>query len=204
MSEEIKAPEQNAAQEQKPEASEPQLSPRRRSALVTYLAILFAIAFLFVAVMMVAETKRLKTMNQELQNDSQKNAASLTSNINALQEENKTLSERNKVLSSQIEELNTTVLNAEAEKAALQGKVDQLTEEAAAKDAERESMEAEILELSKKAEDAVKVSELLHQALAADEDGDLDQVRELLDQIEPLKELLSETEQELYKELKIA
>lgn len=204
MSEEIKAPEQNAAQEQKPEVSEPQLSPRRRSALVTYLAILFAIAFLFVAVMMVAETKRLKTMNQELQNDSQKNAASLTSNINALQEENKTLSERNKVLSSQIEELNTTVLNAEAEKAALQGKVDQLTEEAAAKDAERESMEAEILELSRKAEDAVKVSELLHQALAADEDGDLDQVRELLDQIEPLKELLSETEQELYEELKIA
>ena len=42
-----------------------QLSPRRRTALVTYLSILFAAAFLFVAIMMVVETKRLKTMNQE-------------------------------------------------------------------------------------------------------------------------------------------
>lgn len=203
MSEETKAPEQNAAPEQpeqKP-AAEPQLSPRRRSALVTYLAILFAVAFLFVAVMMVAETKRLKTMNQELQHDSQKNAASLTSNINALQEENQALSAENEKLSARIAELEDAAKQAaetaEAEKAALQTQL-----ETAA--AEQARLEQELETANQRAQDAIEVSELLHRALAADEDGDLDQVRELLDQIEPLKELLSETEQELYEELKIA
>lgn len=203
MSEEIKVPEQSPAPEQpeqKP-AAEPQLSPRRRTALVTYLAILFAVAFLFVAIMMVAETKRLKTMNQELQHDSQKNAASLTSNINALQEENQKLSEENGKLSARITELEDAARQAaqtaETEKAELQARL-----ESAA--AEQARLQQELEAASQKALDAVEVSELLHQALAADEAGELEELQSLLSQIEPLKELLSETEQELFEELKIA
>ena len=199
MSEEAKRTEQP---EQKPEGpTEPQLSPRRRSALVTYLAILFAVAFLFVALMMVFETRRLKTMNQELQDNSQKNAATLTNNINALQEENRNLSGQNEALQTRLSELEAA---AEAEQSALRAEIEGLTEAAAAKESEREALEAQVAELTQKAEDAVRVSELLHQALAADEAGELEELQSLLEEIEGLQELLSETEQEIYEELKIA
>ena len=183
---------------------EQQLSPRRRTALVTYLAILFAVAFLFVAVMMVAETKRLKTMNQELQHDSQKNAATLTNNINALQEENQKLSKENTELTKQIETLRM-------EASTQNGVLDQLREQLDAAVAGEEQLRGELETLRKEAEtekqktqDAVRVSELLHQAMAADEDGNLEDLKELLSQIEPLEELLSDTEREIYEELKIA
>ena len=183
---------------------EQQLSPRRRTALVTYLAILFAVAFLFVAVMMVAETKRLKTMNQELQHDSQKNAATLTNNINALQEENQKLSKENTELTKQIETLRM-------EASTQNGVLDQLREQLDAAVAEEEQLRGELETLREEAEtekqktqDAVRVSELLHQAMAADEDGNLEDLKELLSQIEPLEELLSDTEREIYEELKIA
>lgn len=197
------------AAEQVPEkpAAE-QLSPRRRTALVTYLAILFAVAFLFVALMMVFEAKRLKTMNQELQDSSQKTSASLTSNINALQDENQKLSERNEALSARIGELEEAAAAAETEQAGLRAEIDRLNEEAAAKEEERlaeaEALRGEINVLLQQAQDAVTVSELLHQAMAADEEGDLGKLQALLDQIEPLEDMLSETEREIYEELKIA
>ena len=185
-----------------------QLSPRRRTALVMYLAILFAAAFLFVALMMVFEAKKLKTMNQELQDSSQKNAASLTSNINALQAENQKLSETNEGLTAQIGELEAAAAVAETEKAELQAEIDRLNEEAEALESARAeelgSLQAQIDELTQKAEDAVTVSELLHQAMAADEEGDLEGLQALLDQIEELKDLLSPTEADIYEELKIA
>lgn len=185
-----------------------QLSPRRRSALVMYLAILFAAAFLFVALMMVFEAKKLKTMNQELQDSSQKNAASLTSNINALQAENQKLSETNEGLSSRIDELEAAAAVAEAEKTELQAEIDRLNEEAAALEIARAeelgALQEQIDELTQRAEDAVTVSELLHQAMAADEEGDLEGLQGILDQIEALKDLLSPTEAEIYEELKLA
>ena len=190
--------------EEEKKNQEQQLSPRRRTALVTYLAILFAVAFLFVAVMMVAETKRLKTMNQELQHDSQKNAATLTNNINALQEENQKLSKQNTELTVQIE-------NLRVEASTQNGVLEQLREQLDAAVAEQEQLRGEVETLREEAEtekqktqDAVRVSELLHQAMAADEDGDLEGLKELLSQIEPLEELLSDTEREIYEELKIA
>lgn len=190
--------------EEEKKNQEQQLSPRRRTALVTYLAILFAVAFLFVAVMMVAETKRLKTMNQELQHDSQKNAATLTNNINALQEENQKLSKQNTELTVQIE-------NLRVEASTQNGVLEQLREQLDAAVAEQEQLRREVETLreeteteKQKTQDAVRVSELLHQAMAADEDGDLEGLKELLSQIEPLEELLSDTEREIYEELKIA
>ena len=194
----VQEPEKKA--ENKPE----QLSPRRRSALVTYLAILFAVAFLFVALMMVFEAKRLKTMNQELQDSSQKTSASLTNNINALQAENQLLSKQN-------EDLNTRIGTLESEAAQKDGRIEELQskQEGDAAELARLEQELSVLEEEKEAaeqrtQDAIRVSELLHKALAADEKGKLARLQELLAEIEPLEDLLSETEREIYEELKIA
>lgn len=198
--------EKNNAQEpeKKAENKPEQLSPRRRSALVTYLAILFAVAFLFVALMMVFEAKRLKTMNQELQDSSQKTSASLTNNINALQAENQLLSKQN-------EDLNTRIGTLESEAAQKDGRIEELQSKQEGDAAELARLEQELsaLEEEKKAaeqrtQDAIRVSELLHKALAADEKGKLERLQELLAEIEPLEDLLSETEREIYEELKIA
>ncbi len=201
---------ENTAEDQAREkpAAEQVLSPRRRSALVSYLSILFAAAFLFVALMMIFEAKRLKTMNEELKDSSQKTSASLTSNINALQAENQKLSEQNEALTARIGEQESAAAEAETEMAELRAEIDRLNEEAAAKEEERlaeaEALRGEINVLIQEAHDAVTVSELLHQAMAADEAGDLGKLQELLDQIEPLEGLLSPTEAEIYEELKIA
>lgn len=194
----VQEPEKKA--ENKPE----QLSPRRRSALVTYLAILFAVAFLFVALMMVFEAKRLKTMNQELQDSSQKTSASLTNNINALQAENQLLSKQN-------EDLNTRIGTLESEAAQKDGRIEELQSKQEGDAAELARLEQELSALKEEKEaaeqrtqDAIRVSELLHKALAADEKGKLERLQELLAEIEPLEDLLSETEREIYEELKIA
>ena len=92
--------------------------------------------------------------------------------------------------------------------AGLRAEIDRLNEEAAAREeaisAEAEALRGEIEALTQRAQDAVTVSELLHRAMAADEEGNLSRVAELLAQIEPLEDLLSETEREIYEELKIA
>ena len=178
-----------------------QLSPRRRTALVTYLSILFAAAFLFVAIMMVVETKRLKTMNQELQHDSQKNAATLTNNINALQEENQKLSKDNKDLEDRIAELETAAEQAAAEQTELTGRLEEAAREKERLNQQLRELHEQKEDAEQKIQDAVKVSELLQNAIAADDDGDMEGLKEMLDQIEPLKELLSETEKELYESL---
>jgi len=182
---------------------EQQLSPRRRTALVTYLSILFAAAFLFVAIMMVVETKRLKTMNQELQHDSQKNAATLTNNINALQEENQKLAKDNEALEDRIAELESEAEQAETDRAELEGKLEETARQQERLSAQLAELQEQKDSAEQQVQDAVKVSELLQQAIAANEDGDMKGLKELLDQIEPLKELLSDTEKELFESLTI-
>ncbi len=183
---------------------EQQLSPRRRTALVSYLAVLFAVAFLFVAVMMVMETKRLKTMNQELKNDSQKNAATLTNNINALQTENQQLAKSNEELHDKIKELEAAAESAAAEKEELQTQLASTGDEQKSLQQEMKELQQQLDDAKQKSQDAIYVSELLHQAMAADEESDMEGLQELLNQIEPLKDMLSPTEQDIYEELKIA
>lgn len=179
------------------------LSPRRRTALVTYLAILFAIAFLFVAVVMVLETKRLKTMNEELQDTNQKTSASLTNNINALQEENQTLSKDNEDLQARVAELEAEAEKAQAEQNQLQSRIVSLTNARQTLSGKKRELEAQVRMLTKQAEDAVTVSELLQKAVAADEAGDMDGLQALLEQIEPMEDLLSPSEKEIYESVVI-
>ena len=187
------------------------LSPKRRSALVTYLAILFAVAFLFVAVTMGLEAKRLKTANQELQDSSNKTSASLTGSVNALQAENQALRSELETLKAEADErmaeLATTQIMLEEREVSLE-ELREHTEEILQEKSDLEQALAnceEALEYAvAQADDAVTVSELLHQAMAADEAGDLATLRDLLDRIEQLKDLLSPTETALFEELKIA
>ena len=177
------------------------LSPRRRSALVTYLAILFAIAFLFVAVVMVLETKRLKTMNEELQNTNQKTSASLTNNINALQEENQTLSKDNEDLQARVAELEAEAEKDQTEQNQLQSRIVSLTNARQTLSGKKRELEAQVRTLTKQAEDAVTVSELLQKAIAANDEGKHKTLQNCLEKIEPLKDLLSPSELEWYESL---
>ena len=197
-----RVPEQE--EQKKPAAQPQQLSPRRRTALVTYLAILFAAAFLFVAIVMVLETKKLKTINEELQSSSQKTSASLTNNINALQQENQSLSAENEKLQSRIGELVESAALQDEALAELQQQLNTAATEQADMEQQIDELQQRLEEARQNTQDAVRVSELLHQLMAADEDGDMEKVRELLDEIEPLADLLSETERDIYEELKIA
>ena len=197
-----RVPEQE--EQKKPAAQPQQLSPRRRTALVTYLAILFAAAFLFVAIVMVLETKKLKTINEELQSSSQKTSASLTNNINALQQENQSLSAENEKLQSRIGELVGSAALQDEALAELQQQLNTAATEQADMEQQIGELQQSLEEARQNTQDAVRVSELLHQLMAADEDGDMEKVRELLDEIEPLADLLSETERDIYEELKIA
>ena len=186
------------------EQSEAQLSPKRRSALVTYLSVLFAVAFLFVALMMIMEARRLKTMNEELKDSSQKTSASLTNNINALQAENQKLSQRNEELDLIISRLEEEAKNETARTKALQARLDTAEAEITRMEAELATASEALEEANQKSEDAIRVSELLQEAISADLRGQMNKLQELLEQIEPLKDLLSATEQEIYEELKIA
>ncbi len=203
MNDETKLPQQEADHTPPPEDPSQVLSPRRRSALVTYLAILFAVAFLFVAVMMVVETQRLKNLNEELKDSSQRTSASLTSNINALQEENQRLSGVNEELNSRIADLETSLAGQEDQNKELRSQTESLEQEAETLRQEKESLEEQAELLTQQAQDAIEVSELLQKAIAADEEGKMKKLQELLEQIEPLKELLSPSELEWYENLKI-
>ena len=191
--------------DQAPKSEHPEevLSPKRRTALVTYLAILFAVAFLFVALVMVMETKRLRTMNQELQDTNQKTSASLTGNINALQEENQILSDTNKDLEEQVAELQAQLDAAQTSLQQRDQSLETLTGEKEALIREKEALETEKETLSQQLQDAKNVSELVYQAVAANEEGDLETLKSLLDQIAELKDFLSPTEQEVVDSLHI-
>ena len=202
------AEEQTAAVEPEGSAaapkSEPPLSPRRRSALVTYLAILFAVAFLLVAIMFLEETKRLQTVNEKLQDDNQRsevNAITLVNNIGALQEENAKLQGANQDLLDRIETMENEAVLALTQAEKQQENIDQLMDQIQVMKMEKAAIDAQIAELTQRAEDAVTVSELLQKAISAEKKDKKEELKTLLEEIEPLKELLCETELEMFEEL---
>ena len=194
--------------DQAPKSEHPEevLSPKRRTALVTYLSILFAVAFLFVALMMVAETQRLRTLYQELVDNNQKASASLTGltgNINALQEENELLSQTKKDLEAQVAELQEQLTDVEANLQDRDRALESLQGEKDALEQEKQGLETEKETLSQNLQSAIDVSELVYQAAEANDKGDLEALKSLLDQIAELKDFLSPTEAELVDSLHV-
>lgn len=194
---------QDLQEEKKPEAEGEALSRKRRVALVTYLSILFAVAFLLVALSMVIENKHLQSTNAALEDSSKKTSANLNQTIEQMQNENDALTQKTAEQESQISAY-------EAEKAAAQTELEQLRADQEALMAEKESLAAEKESLSARAEeaeqkaaDAVEVSELLQKAIAANEEGHYKTLKKLLEEIEPMKDLLSPSELDWYESLVI-
>ncbi len=179
------------------------LSPRRRTALVTYLAFLFALAFLFVALTMAMETKRVKQINEALEDSSQKTSASLTGSINALQEENHLLTESKGKLEEQLAQLEASLSDARETETAQTRELEELKEKLKLAEAEKSELLAKIEALTQQTQDAVTVSELLQKAIVLNESGNITELSELLNQIAPMKDLLSPTEREIFESLMI-
>ena len=195
-------PEQNAAAA---------LSRKRRVALVTYLSILFAVAFLLVALSMVIENRQLQSSNAALKDDSQKTSANLNRTIQEMQNEYDALKQKSDAQATQIDTLTAQQAEAETRYAALESEAAEASAAAESQIADLQSQlaeariaaESQATELTKRAEDAVTVSELLQKAVAANEEGDLEAVKTYLEQIEPLKDLLSPSELDWYESLAV-
>lgn len=204
------------------------LSRKRRVALVTYLSILFAVAFLLVALSMVIENRHLQTSNAALKTSSQRNSANLSQTIQEMQNENDALKAQAEALQGEKDQLQASLDQVTAEKTELETGLEQaqadaarqkteLDAEIAALTVDRDALAAQKTELetslqarteeaaaaSKRAEDAVQVSEYLQKAIAADEKGELKTVKKYLEKIEPMKDLLSPSELEWYEHLAI-
>ena len=168
------------------------LSRKRRTALVSYLAILFAVAFLLVALSMVIENKRLPSAN-------------LNKTITDMQTENDELTEQISALQQQLDELQTEAdrqaAEAEDQISALTAERDGLLEEKTALEAEKTELSEALAVAQQRANEAVEVSELLQKAIAANDEGKHKTLQNCLEKIEPLKDLLSPSELEWYESL---
>lgn len=187
------------------------LSRKRRVALVTYLSILFAVAFLLVALSMVIENRQLQSSNAALKDDSQKTSANLNRTIQEMQNEFDALKQKSDAQAAQIDTLTAQQAEAETRYAALESEAAEASAAAESQIADLQSQladariaaESQVTELTRRAEDAVTVSELLQKAIAANEEGDLEAVGTYLEQIEPLKDLLSPSELDWYESLAV-
>lgn len=187
------------------------LSRKRRVALVTYLSILFAVAFLLVALSMVIENRQLQSSNAALKDDSRKTSANLNRTIQEMQNEYDALKQKSDAQAAQIDTLTAQQAEAETRYAALESEAAEASAAAESQIADLQSQladariaaESQVTELTKRAEDAVTVSELLQKAVAANEEGDLETVKTCLEQIEPLKDLLSPSELDWYESLAV-
>ena len=212
MSEEIKK-ENNPAEPEEQQENQPNLSRRRRTALVGYLAILFAVAFLLVALSMVIENKRLQSTKQQIEDRSKQTSATLNGKISELQASYDALQKESEELQGQLD-----TLKPEAERVPeLEQSLEALTDERDELAVERDKLENELKkttddleqadallqEQESLAERTAAVQELLYQAVEADENGRYEELEKLLAQIEPDRDLLCPTALEIYESLAI-
>lgn len=209
------------------EKSQQSLSRRRRTALVGYMAILFAVAFLLVALSMVIENKRLQSSRQELLDKNKQTSASLNGKIAELQTSYDNLKKQSdeqqqevarlteeagkvpelesaaEALAAERDGLSAELETRTQERDALQTEVDGYAEEKAALESQIEALQSEKDALTEQAEKTAAVHELLYQAVEANENRDYDALEELLAQIEPDLDLLCPTARDIYESLTI-
>lgn len=212
MSEEIKK-ENNPAEPEEQQENQPNLSRRRRTALVGYLAILFAVAFLLVALSMVIENKRLQSTKQQIEDRSKQTSATLNGKISELQASYDALQKESEELQGQLDTLKPEAERVPELEQSLEALTDERDELAVERDKlenelkkttdDLEQAEALLQEQESLAERTAAVQELLYQAVEADENGRYEELEELLAQIEPDRDLLCPTALEIYKSLAI-
>lgn len=173
------------------------LSRKRRTALIAYLAILFAVAFLVVALSMILENRKLRNSNQALEDSNRSASASSATALEkaeALQDENRRLSETIAAQEDEKQQLLADAAAAQAEKDAALAEREPLAQEN-----ERLSQENEALTAKQK--ETARVLELLCQAIAAERDGLQDEFVTAMRELAPLTELLPESGKPIYDSL---
>ena len=189
-----KAPQEPEAQ---PEQKEGEiLSRKRRIALVAYLSVLFAVAFLLVALSLVVE-------NRHLQSSSEQTSASLNGKIAELQNEYAKLSDKAARQESELAQLEAQKAEADEALASLQRELEDVKAQLEQADAERTNLQVEHQVYANRIADLQRVHELLFQAQAANEAGDFAQLQRLMEEIAPMRYLLGPNAQEIYFSLTV-
>ena len=180
-------PEEAAPQDKTPEAKPRSgLSEKRKRALINYMAILFAVAFLLVALSLAVQYR-----------DSQNTISQLGANARTAMEKAENLQDENQKLSQDLADANT----------ALDQKTQELTDvQNAMADLENanESLRGSNTELTQEKLDALNTAaayQHLARALAAQASGDGDGLRAAMDQLKTLSKYLSAQDQALYQSL---
>ena len=179
-------PEQKAAQRAKPE--------RSRNALLRYLTILFAFAFLLVLLSYLIQMRNMNTTVSELN----KTSSNALSNAEALQATNQSLMEEKAALEDQIDALEDQIdaLNdqVESEKAGA-------SEAAETSQSRIEELETALRAQQQTYDDTLAAYESLTKAAAAWDSGDVAALREAVGELSGKTEFLSESGAALYEAL---
>ena len=180
MTEQPKSQEQNETTVEQSAATEPARAPisdEKRTALLRYMAILFGVAFLLVLLTFLIQLRDSKQTISELN----KSNASALQNAGKLQDENQALSAANATLEVQVEDLESQVEDLETTKERLEKTQSQL--------------EQELEETNQKVTDTQTAYVLLGQAKAVASEEDTETLSTVLDQLNPLVDLLTDADQ---------
>ena len=182
MTEQSKPQEQNESTVAQPAPADPAkdrapISDEKRTALLRYMAILFGVAFLLVLLTFLIQLRDSKQTISELN----KSNASALQNAGKLQDENQALTTAKLDLEDQVEEL-------EAE-------VKDLTNTNAALEKTQKDLEKQLEETTQKVADTQTAYVLLAQAKTAASEEDSETLSTVLEQLNPLVELLTADDQ---------
>ena len=182
MTEQSKPQEQNESTVAQPAPADPAkdrapISDEKRTALLRYMAILFGVAFLLVLLTFMIQLRDSKQTISELN----KSNASALQNAGKLQDENQALTTAKLDLEDQVEEL-------EAE-------VKDLTNTNAALEKTQKDLEKQLEETTQKVADTQTAYVLLAQAKTAASEEDSETLSTVLEQLNPLVELLTADDQ---------
>ncbi len=182
MTEQSKPQEQNESTVAQPAPADPAkdrepISDEKRTALLRYMAILFGVAFLLVLLTFMIQLRDSKQTISELN----KSNASALQNAGKLQDENQALSAANATLEVQVEDLEAQVEDLEESKERLEKTQSQL--------------EQELEDANQKVTDTQTAYVLLAQAKIAAAEEDSETLSTVLEQLNPLVELLTADDQ---------
>lgn len=180
-----KAPEQNT--EQKPE--EP-LTPKKKRAMLEYMGIMFAVAFLFVAISLFIKMMDMRGEMEAANTGARENIARLQQDLDTAKEENEALQQSLEAVQSEVSEAKAQIDEANANAAQAEKARDQLQE---ALDAVNEKMDVLTRENA--------AADLLLSAQAALEQGDETAFVQHMEALAPYADALSEAGSRLYQEL---
>ena len=182
MTEQSKPQEQNESTVAQPAPADPAkdrapISDEKRTALLRYMAILFGVAFLLVLLTFLIQLRDSKQTISELN----KSNASALQNAGKLQDENQALSAANATLEVQVEDLEAQVEDLEESKERLEKTQSQL--------------EQELEDANQKVTNTQTAYVLLAQAKTAAAEEDSETLSSVLEQLNPLVELLTADDQ---------